>query len=129
MRLWLITVLTILGISAALAESWPPLPTSGFISGRPATDKDVIEGNAVFALRAYGAPFGEPLDVTIPQYAYLKREGSSPFLSSSCRPSWAKASRFLAFATSTANPQPPGNPNCNCWARIRRISASSATSW
>jgi hypothetical protein len=78
MRLWLITVLTILGISAALAESWPPLPTSGFISGRPATDKDVIEGNAVFALRAYGAPFGEPLDVTIPQYAYLKRRGQQP---------------------------------------------------
>ncbi|MGE5366819.1 MAG: hypothetical protein ACM3PO_06055 [Betaproteobacteria bacterium] len=83
MRLQLATVLTIVGISAALAQpsaqqSWPPLPTSGFISGRPATDKDVTEGNAVFALRAYGVPFGKPLDVVIPQYAYLTKRGHQP---------------------------------------------------
>ena len=128
MRLWLITVLTILGISAALAESWPPLPTGGFISGRPATDKDVIEGNAVFALRAYGAPFGEPLDVTIPQYAYLKRRGQQPIPVIVLQAELGKGLKIFG-STSTANPQPPGNPNCNCWARIRRISASSATSW
>ena len=58
--------------------NWPPLPTTGFISGRPATDKDVIDGNAVFALRAYGVPFGKPLDVTIPQYAYLRKKGHEP---------------------------------------------------
>jgi hypothetical protein len=52
-------------------QSWPPLPTTGFVSGRAATDKDVAEGNAVFVLRAYGAAFGKPLDVVIPQYAYL----------------------------------------------------------
>lgn len=78
----LVTVLVILGISAALAQTpaqtWPPLPTSGFISGRPATDKDVIDGNAVFALRAYGVPFGKPLDVAIPQYAYLRKRGREP---------------------------------------------------
>jgi hypothetical protein len=56
-------------------QSWPPLPTSGFIAGRPATDKDVADGNAVFVLRAYGIPFGKPLDVTIPQYAYLTKRG------------------------------------------------------
>jgi hypothetical protein len=56
--------------------NWPPLPTSGFISGRPATDKDVAAGNAVFVLRAYGIAFGTPLDVSIPQYAYLTKRGA-----------------------------------------------------
>ncbi|MGC2076518.1 MAG: hypothetical protein WA728_10890, partial [Xanthobacteraceae bacterium] len=36
---------------------------------------DVADGNAVFALRAYGVAFGKPLDVVIPQYAYLIRNG------------------------------------------------------
>ncbi|HXX49699.1 MAG TPA: hypothetical protein VEI98_00210 [Xanthobacteraceae bacterium] len=67
------------GLAQALAQgpgqSWPPLPTTGFISGRAATDRDVAEGNAVFALRAYGIPFGKPLDVVIPQYAYLIKRG------------------------------------------------------
>jgi hypothetical protein len=62
----------------AAAQSWPALPTAGFISGRPATDKDVADGNAVFVLRAYGVPFGKPLDVTIPQYAYLTKRGQQP---------------------------------------------------
>jgi hypothetical protein len=65
-------------VQQAPKQSWPPLPTSGFISGRPATDKDIAEGNAVFALRAYGVPFGKPLDVVIPQYAYLTKRGSEP---------------------------------------------------
>ena len=60
------------------AQSWPALPTSGFISSRPATAKDVADGNAVFVLRAYGVPFGKPLDVTIPQYAYLTKRGQQP---------------------------------------------------
>jgi len=60
------------------AQSWPALPMSGFIAGRPATDKDVADGNAVFVLRAYGVPFGKPLDVTIPQYAYLTKRGRQP---------------------------------------------------
>jgi hypothetical protein len=37
-----------------------------------------MQGNAVFALRAYGVPFGKPLDVTIPQYAYLTKRGQQP---------------------------------------------------
>jgi hypothetical protein len=81
MRVRLVTVLTVLGISLASAQQssgWPPLPTSGFISGRPATDKDIIEGNAVFALRAYGVAFSKPLDVVIPQYAYLTKRGHEP---------------------------------------------------
>jgi hypothetical protein len=56
-------------------QGWPPLPTTGFVSGRAATDKDVADGNAVFVLRAYGVAFGKPLDVVIPQYAYLIRSG------------------------------------------------------
>jgi len=60
------------------AQSWPPLPTNGFIAGRAATAKDVADGNAVFVLRAYGVPFGKPLDVTIPQYAYLTKRGQQP---------------------------------------------------
>ena len=57
----------------SVKPSWPALPTTGFISGRPATDKDVSDGNAVFVLRAYGIAFGKPLDVTIPQYYLTKR--------------------------------------------------------
>jgi hypothetical protein len=63
------------GTSQSSGQSWPPLPTAGFVSGRAATDKDVAEGNAVFALRAYGVPFGKPLDIAIPQYAYLIKKG------------------------------------------------------
>jgi hypothetical protein len=61
------------GAGQSVGQSWPPLPTTGFISGRAATDKDVADGNAVFALRAYGVAFGKPLDVVIPQYAYLTK--------------------------------------------------------
>ena len=83
MRMRLVILLTILGISVTSAQQspgrgWAPLPTSGFISGRPATDKDIMEGNAVFALRAYGVPFGKPVDVVIPQYAYLTKRGQRP---------------------------------------------------
>jgi hypothetical protein len=60
------------------AQSWPILPKSGFIAGRAATDTDVADGNAVFVLRAYGVAFGKPLDVTIPQYAYLAKRGQQP---------------------------------------------------
>jgi hypothetical protein len=72
-----------LDLSATRAQpsakpSWPALPKSGFIAGHPATDKDVADGNAVFVLRAYGVPFGKPLDVTIPQYAYLTKRGQQP---------------------------------------------------
>ena len=76
MRVRLATVATFCAISAALAQAWPALPTTGFIAGRAATDRDVTEGNAVFALRAYGTPFGKPLDIVIPQYAYLIKNGA-----------------------------------------------------
>jgi hypothetical protein len=67
-----------LGVSAALAQAWPALPATGFVSGRPATDKDVADGNALFVLKAHGVYFGKPVDIVIPQYAYLLNKGSEP---------------------------------------------------
>ncbi len=78
MRLWVASLLLLLGISAALAQAWPPLPTTGFVSGRPATEQDVADGNAVFVLKQYGTYFGKPVDVVIPQYAYLIGKGEKP---------------------------------------------------
>src|SRR5271169_1106645 len=79
MRVWLAILLLVLGISAALAQAspppWPPLPSTGFVSGRPATDEDVASGSAVFVLKQYGTYFGKPLAVTIPQYAYWNKKG------------------------------------------------------
>mgnify|MGYP001292097093 CR=1 FL=1 len=78
MRIWLATLLTLLTMSAASAQDWPPLPTSGFMFGRAATDKDVADGNAVFVLEAYGIHFGKPIDIVIPQYAYLTKRNEKP---------------------------------------------------
>jgi hypothetical protein len=77
MRLKLATLLVVLSVSAALAQTWPPLPAKGFVSGRPATDQDVADGNAVFVLKTHGIYFGKPVNMIIPQYAYLKR-GDKP---------------------------------------------------
>jgi hypothetical protein len=78
MRLWLAALLAWLAISTALAQDWPALPTTGFVAGRPATDQDVADGNAVFVLKAYGIYFGKPLEIAIPQYAYLIKKGEKP---------------------------------------------------
>jgi hypothetical protein len=78
MRLKLATLLVVLGVSAALAQAWPTLPATGFVSGRPATDKDITDGNALFVLKAHGVYFGKPLDIVIPQYAYLLTKGDKP---------------------------------------------------
>jgi len=75
MRVWLATLLLVLGTSAAPAQAWPPLPSTGFVSGRPATDQDVVDGNAVFVLKQYGTYFGKPLAIAIPQYAYWNKKG------------------------------------------------------
>jgi hypothetical protein len=87
MRVGLATLLLVfLGISAVVAQTspptsqpaWPPLPTTGFVSGRAATNQDVADGNAVFVLKVYGAAVGKPLDITVPQYAYLMSKGGNP---------------------------------------------------
>ena len=54
--------------------SWPKLPASGFIKGRPATEQDVREGNAIFYLKVHGAEPGIAVQVPIPQFAYWTNE-------------------------------------------------------
>ena len=49
---------------------WPPLPTSGFVSGRAATSEDAAAGRAAFSAQAGDAVIGTPLAITVPQYAY-----------------------------------------------------------
>jgi hypothetical protein len=82
MRIWIAGLLALVTISAASAQTsppdWPPLPATGFVSGRPATDGDIADGNAVFVFQEYGTPFGKPMDIAIPQYAYLTRRGEKP---------------------------------------------------
>ncbi|MBC7756536.1 MAG: hypothetical protein H7Z20_07855 [Bdellovibrio sp.] len=60
---------------SALAESWPALPAADFTKGRAATRDDVDEGRAVFVGEANNIMIGSPIDITIPQYAYLNRDG------------------------------------------------------
>lgn len=69
------------GSAAAAAELtgstlvWPPLPTAGFIAGRPATQADVDAGNAIFLLGDAARSTGTPLAIDIPQYALFDDEG------------------------------------------------------
>ncbi|MDR7154568.1 hypothetical protein J2W40_001380 [Sphingobium xenophagum] len=48
-------------------DSWPDLPSQGFIVGRPATLEDAQRGDAVFHTNGTG---GDAATVAIPQYAY-----------------------------------------------------------
>jgi len=55
----------------AATVQWPPLPTDGFVIGRPATAEDVRAGRAGFAMEN-----GEALPVPVPQYAFhVSRSG------------------------------------------------------
>ncbi len=70
-----ILIATSLVCLSALAESWPALPAADFTKGRAATRDDVDEGRAVFVGEVNGMIIGVPIDITIPQYAYLIRDG------------------------------------------------------
>jgi hypothetical protein len=59
------------GASEVAAHEWPPLPVTGFVSGRSATESDVAYRDAVFVAKSGGAYIGRPLGIVIPQYAYL----------------------------------------------------------
>jgi hypothetical protein len=48
-----------------------PLPTSGFISGRVATEADVNTGDAVFFIKGEGVT---PAAITIPQFAIWRED-------------------------------------------------------
>ena len=57
------------------SAEWPSLPTTGFLSGRPATQQDVSDGNALFVAERAGKIIGVPLTIDIPQYAvHVDRE-------------------------------------------------------
>jgi len=59
--------------SAAAAANWPPLPTHGFIKGRPAQKEDVARGDAVFVATVNNVVVvSKPLGIAIPQYAMLR---------------------------------------------------------
>ena len=50
---------------------WPPLPTKGFIKGRPATDENIAQGNAAFMLPNNGGRNpSQAMNIEIPQYCY-----------------------------------------------------------
>jgi hypothetical protein len=56
-----------------MAADWPPLPGSGFVSGRAANFADVKSGDAAFVLADNRKNIiGKPLPVQIPQYAIVK---------------------------------------------------------
>ena len=65
-------LLCICGASAAAATDWPPLPSHGFITGRPAQKEDVARGDAVFVAAVNDAAVSKPLGIAIPQYALLR---------------------------------------------------------
>lgn len=65
------------GIGMALLSSnafaqWKPLPTSGFLAGRAAQVADVERGDAVFVAAVDDKVIGVPINITIPQYAYIR---------------------------------------------------------
>ncbi|MEM7412106.1 MAG: hypothetical protein AAF430_17900 [Myxococcota bacterium] len=63
--------------SGSGASGWPVLPSSGFIVGRAASMADVESGDAVFVAQVGESIIGVPLDLQIPQYAYLTDAGGS----------------------------------------------------
>jgi hypothetical protein len=57
----------------AAAADWPSLPTKGFITGRPAEQSDVMNGDAIFVAAVKNVVIGKPIPIQIPQYA-LRRD-------------------------------------------------------
>jgi hypothetical protein len=64
--------LFVIGETTVTASSeWPPLPSKGFVTGRPAHVSDVKNGDAVFVAAVKDVVIGKPLPISIPQYALL----------------------------------------------------------
>jgi len=71
-----VALVAALFLSAAMADDWPPLPATGFITGRVATVEEAAMGKAFFCAMINGAPAkSTPIKIKIPQYAYY-HEGS-----------------------------------------------------
>ena len=49
--------------------NWPELPSTGFVSGRMATQADIDSGSAAFML-----PGGTPIRIPVPQYGFQIEE-------------------------------------------------------
>src|SRR5437870_10593264 len=64
------------GTAAAADLDWPVLPIHGFISGRPASQTDVKNGDAIFVASVGDKIIGKPISIQIPQYARLKDTGA-----------------------------------------------------
>jgi hypothetical protein len=60
--------------SSADPSGWPDLPTTAFISGRPATVADAEQGNAAFSMDGQAK---SALEIDIPQYAWWTDENGS----------------------------------------------------
>lgn len=59
-------------LASAQPVSWPPLPKSEFVAGRPATKEDAKAGRAVFVPEKDGRSIGKPIEISVPQYAWHK---------------------------------------------------------
>jgi hypothetical protein len=66
-----IALLVIGGTMIGASPNWPPLPSKGFVTGRPAQMSDVKNGDAVFVAAVKDVVIGKPLPISIPQYALL----------------------------------------------------------
>jgi hypothetical protein len=60
------------GTTPGAASDWPPLPSKGFVAGRPAQKSDIANGDAVFVAAIKDVVIGKPLPIPIPQYALLR---------------------------------------------------------
>ena len=57
-------------VTASAVGAWSPLPRTGFVARRAATQADVNSVSAGFAIGGNGV-VGSPSSITIPQYAYF----------------------------------------------------------
>src|SRR4051812_47434559 len=70
--------MSMLGLTTATAQEWPALRSVPSVSGRAAVEQDVADGKAIFVLKVEGVPAGKPVNIPIPQYAYLLNPGANP---------------------------------------------------
>ena len=55
---------------------WPSLSSFKYISGRAATEKDIINKSALFVAKINGRYAGSPVNIKLPQYAlYIGQHG------------------------------------------------------
>ncbi|RMP61997.1 hypothetical protein ALQ18_00891 [Pseudomonas marginalis pv. marginalis] len=70
MRMFLLATLSMASaVAVADTIAWPDLPSTCFVSGRPATSTDVDTGCAAFLINVKGKAAGTPIKLDIPQYA------------------------------------------------------------